>query len=122
RLPGNGGRAIGVGRAAGHQRPLLRRVAGPPPQSRPQRLYLAGRAALGARGARLGIQPALPRRGGRYDRRMNTAPVLVFGLDGADFDIVEELLAAGRMPTIARLRAAGAFGPLRSTEPPITPV
>jgi predicted AlkP superfamily phosphohydrolase/phosphomutase len=53
---------------------------------------------------------------------MTTAPVLVFGIDGADFDIVEELLAAGRMPTLARLRAAGAYGPLRSTEPPITPV
>ncbi|MDX6544613.1 MAG: hypothetical protein QOG02_387 [Gaiellales bacterium] len=53
---------------------------------------------------------------------MTTAPVLVFGIDGADFDIVEELLAAGRMPTIAGLRAAGAYGPLRSTEPPITPV
>jgi len=39
---------------------------------------------------------------------MITAPVLVFGIDGADFDIVEELLAAGRMPTLARLRAAGA--------------
>jgi predicted AlkP superfamily phosphohydrolase/phosphomutase len=53
---------------------------------------------------------------------MTTAPVLVFGIDGADFDIVEELLAAGRMPTLARLRANGAYGPLRSTEPPITPV
>jgi predicted AlkP superfamily phosphohydrolase/phosphomutase len=53
---------------------------------------------------------------------MTPAPVLVFGIDGADFDVVEELLAAGRMPTLARLRAAGAYGPLRSTEPPITPV
>jgi predicted AlkP superfamily phosphohydrolase/phosphomutase len=53
---------------------------------------------------------------------MTAAPVLVFGIDGADFDVVEELLAAGRMPNVARLRATGAYGPLRSTEPPITPV
>jgi predicted AlkP superfamily phosphohydrolase/phosphomutase len=53
---------------------------------------------------------------------MTPAPVLVFGIDGADFDVVEELLAAGRTPTLARLRDAGAYGPLRSTEPPITPV
>ncbi|MDX6592730.1 MAG: hypothetical protein QOJ13_1926 [Gaiellales bacterium] len=53
---------------------------------------------------------------------MTTAPVLVFGIDGADYDVVCELLAAGRMPTLAGLRERGAFGPLRSTEPPITPV
>jgi predicted AlkP superfamily phosphohydrolase/phosphomutase len=53
---------------------------------------------------------------------MTTAPVLVFGIDGADYDVVCELLAEGRMRTLAGLRERGAFGPLRSTEPPITPV
>jgi predicted AlkP superfamily phosphohydrolase/phosphomutase len=43
-------------------------------------------------------------------------------VDGADHGIVTELLAAGRLPTIARLRDQGRFGPLVSTEPPITPV
>ena len=51
-----------------------------------------------------------------------TAPVLVFGADGADHGIVTELLAAGRLPTIAGLQSEGAFGSLRSTEPAITPV
>ena len=47
--------------------------------------------------------------------------VLCFGLDGADYDLVRELLAQGRLPTIARLARDGAFGPLRSTIPAVTP-
>ena len=43
-------------------------------------------------------------------------------MDGADYDVITEMLAAGRLPTLARMRDQGAFGPLRSTEPPITPV
>ncbi len=47
--------------------------------------------------------------------------VLVLGLDGADPELVERLLAAGRLPTLARLRRDGAYGPLRSTLPAVTP-
>ena len=47
--------------------------------------------------------------------------VLCLGLDGADYDLVCELLAKGRLPTLARLTREGAFGPLRSTIPAFTP-
>ncbi|MGN6377949.1 MAG: alkaline phosphatase family protein [Gaiellales bacterium] len=47
--------------------------------------------------------------------------VLVLGLDGADPELVERLLAEGRLPTLARLRHDGAYGPLRSTLPAVTP-
>ena len=47
--------------------------------------------------------------------------VLVLGLDGADHELVERLLAEGRLPTLARLRRDGAYGPLRSTIPAVTP-
>jgi predicted AlkP superfamily phosphohydrolase/phosphomutase len=47
--------------------------------------------------------------------------VLCFGLDGADFDLVSQLIGNGRMPTVARLAREGAFGPLRSTLPAVTP-
>jgi predicted AlkP superfamily phosphohydrolase/phosphomutase len=47
--------------------------------------------------------------------------VLALGLDGADFDLVNRLLAEGRLPTIARLAREGAYGPLRSTVPAVTP-
>jgi predicted AlkP superfamily phosphohydrolase/phosphomutase len=47
--------------------------------------------------------------------------VLCLGLDGADYDLVRELLAQGRLPTLARLSRQGTFGPLRSTIPAFTP-
>jgi predicted AlkP superfamily phosphohydrolase/phosphomutase len=47
--------------------------------------------------------------------------VLCLGLDGADYDLVRELLAQGRLPTVAKLSREGTFGPLRSTIPAFTP-
>lgn len=47
--------------------------------------------------------------------------VLVIGLDGATFDILNPLMAEGRMPRMAEAVAGGASGILRSTIPPITP-
>ena len=49
------------------------------------------------------------------------APLLVIGLDGATHRLVDPLLAAGEMPELARLMAAGCHGVLRSTFPPLTP-
>ena len=48
--------------------------------------------------------------------------VLILAIDGADPAIVERLAAAGRVPAIARLRREGAFGPLRSREPLLSPI
>lgn len=48
-------------------------------------------------------------------------PLLVLSLDGATFDLLRPLADAGDMPTLARLLASGAYAPLRSTVPPITP-
>jgi predicted AlkP superfamily phosphohydrolase/phosphomutase len=47
--------------------------------------------------------------------------ILCLGLDGADYDLVRDLLARGRLPTIGRLAREGVFGPLRSTIPAVTP-
>ncbi|TMB58953.1 MAG: hypothetical protein E6J60_03140, partial [Deltaproteobacteria bacterium] len=46
--------------------------------------------------------------------------LLVIGLDGATLDLVRPWAAAGRLPALARLMAAGAWGPLRSTVPAAT--
>ena len=48
--------------------------------------------------------------------------VLALAMDGADHELVEKLMAEGRLPTISRLAREGAFGPLRSTIPAFTPV
>jgi predicted AlkP superfamily phosphohydrolase/phosphomutase len=46
--------------------------------------------------------------------------VLVIGLDGATWSIAKPLMAAGRMPTLSALVAAGTSGSLASTVPPIS--
>ena len=47
--------------------------------------------------------------------------VLIVGLDGATFDLIEPLVAQGRLPALGRLMQEGAWGVLRSTVPPISP-
>ena len=46
--------------------------------------------------------------------------VLVLGLDGATFDVIDPLIAAGRLPQLAAWRARGVHAPLPSTIPPMS--
>jgi predicted AlkP superfamily phosphohydrolase/phosphomutase len=48
--------------------------------------------------------------------------VLVFGIDGATFDVIRPAIAAGKLPHLKRLMDEGAWGPLESTIHPITPM
>ncbi len=48
--------------------------------------------------------------------------VLLIGLDGADMRIVDRLVREGKLPTFARLKREGAWGPLRSVEPLLSPL
>ncbi len=48
--------------------------------------------------------------------------VVILGFDGADAGLVQQYLAEGRLPNLARLRADGSYAPLLSTNPPQTPV
>jgi predicted AlkP superfamily phosphohydrolase/phosphomutase len=48
-------------------------------------------------------------------------PVVIFGLDGATFTVLDDLVARGVMPYLGRFMAAGARGTLMSTVPPLTP-
>jgi predicted AlkP superfamily phosphohydrolase/phosphomutase len=45
-------------------------------------------------------------------------PVVIIGLDGATFDLIEPWSQAGHLPNLARLMSEGAWGRLQSTEPP----
>jgi len=47
--------------------------------------------------------------------------VLIIGLDGATWDVLNPLMAEGLMPRLREAVEAGASGILRSTTPPITP-
>src|SRR5216684_473570 len=48
--------------------------------------------------------------------------VIVLGFDGVDARLVEQWMNEGKLPNLARLRAAGTFRPLRPTVPAQTPV
>jgi len=47
--------------------------------------------------------------------------VLILGLDGATFDVLDPLMAEGRMENLRRAISGGVSGVLHSTVPPITP-
>lgn len=46
--------------------------------------------------------------------------LLIIGLDGATWDLLDPWMAAGRLPNLAQLRREGQWGPLQSTVPPAT--
>ena len=46
---------------------------------------------------------------------------MVFGIDGADWRVIDPLIAAGRMPNLARVVREGASGTLMSMEPSASP-
>jgi predicted AlkP superfamily phosphohydrolase/phosphomutase len=46
--------------------------------------------------------------------------LLIIGLDGATWDLIDPWIAAGRLPHLERLRRQGLSGPLASTVPPAT--
>ena len=48
--------------------------------------------------------------------------VVVIGLDGLEPTIVDGMLAAGQLPRLARLRSAGGYGRVATTNPAQTPV
>jgi predicted AlkP superfamily phosphohydrolase/phosphomutase len=51
---------------------------------------------------------------------MTKARLLIFGVDGATFDLILPWAAAGHLPNFARLIAGGVHGDLESTLPPVT--
>lgn len=52
----------------------------------------------------------------------NSSPVVLIGVDGLEPTIVDELLAAGRMPNFARFVEVGTLGRLTSMVPSYSPV
>ena len=50
-----------------------------------------------------------------------TRRVMILGLDGATLDLIRLWAEAGILPTFQKLMRQGAWGPLRSTMPPVTP-
>ncbi len=60
--------------------------------------------------------PELPTPVPRVERR-----VLLFGIDGATWTVIDRLFAEGRLPTLARLAREGTRAPLRTLHPTHSP-
>jgi Flp pilus assembly protein TadD len=82
---------------------------------RPRRLAAAVCAAT-ALAAVLALAALTACRGGRPGR------VIVLGLDGADPATIDLLMSEGKLPHFAKLRREGAYGPLQSRRPLLSPV
>lgn len=56
---------------------------------------------------------------GETDRK---GPILLIGLDGADWQVIDPLIEQGRLPNLARLKRTGAWASLRSEPPMLSPL
>ena len=117
-LPDHPARRSGVlrdrrpGDPRGHRFAALKRRRPPDLESaRMSRFLRAGVAAAFAL-----VLAASCRRGDAPGR------VIVFGLDGADPATIDLLLSEGKLPHFARLRREGAYAPLQSQKPLLSPV
>src|SRR5258705_9338382 len=50
------------------------------------------------------------------------APIAIIGVDGADWQTIDPLIAAGRLPAFAVLKAAGGTGTMRPEPPLLSPI
>ena len=48
--------------------------------------------------------------------------VILLGFDSCDPDLVDQFIREGKLPNFARMRREGAYGPLRSIQPTLSPV
>jgi predicted AlkP superfamily phosphohydrolase/phosphomutase len=51
---------------------------------------------------------------------MSSEKIFVLGLDGASPEVIDSLIALGRLPAFGKLKKEGVWGKLRTTIPPIT--
>lgn len=68
-----------------------------------------------------GVAEAIGRMRAAHPERFRRR-VVVLGFDSCDPDLVDDLIAAGKLPNFARLHREGAFGKLESIQPPLSPV
>ncbi len=58
----------------------------------------------------------------RYGKADTEKKILILGLDGLDPQLMNTFMNQGKLPTFSRLRSQGDFRPLRTSNPPQSPV
>jgi len=72
---------------------------------------------------RAGAAVERPRRIGELEARAaKRPPVLFVGLDGADWQLLDPWIAAGKLPNLAKLRREGTWGEIETETPPLSPL
>jgi tetratricopeptide (TPR) repeat protein len=89
-------------------------------QALAERFRMAGLVLLSCDVSEVRIRPATG--GAPAQRQVAGMKVVLIGLDGADWNIIDPLIAAGRMPNLARLVRSGVRGRLRTITPMLSPV
>jgi predicted AlkP superfamily phosphohydrolase/phosphomutase/tetratricopeptide (TPR) repeat protein len=77
---------------------------------------------IGMGGGAAGLQASLAQRALRERTVATGVKIALIGLDGADWEIIDPLIAAGRLPNLARLKARSAWGPMKSMDPMLSPL
>jgi tetratricopeptide (TPR) repeat protein len=58
-----------------------------------------------------------------HERAADTGTkIAILGLDGADWEIIDPLIEAGQLPNLARLKARGAWGNVKTMTPALSPL
>jgi predicted AlkP superfamily phosphohydrolase/phosphomutase/tetratricopeptide (TPR) repeat protein len=90
------------------------------------RLQEAGLAAVEVRIGRVegppGVVAGIEGRALRERISETRLKVAIIGLDGADWEIIDPLMARGLLPNLARLKARGAWGNMKSMSPILSPL
>ena len=77
---------------------------------------------LGNGGGSAELQAKLSAEAVRRRTAQTGLKVAILGLDGADWEILDPLIKAGRMPNLAALKARAAYGPMKSMDPMLSPI
>lgn len=90
-------------------------------QALAERFRIAGLELLSCDVGSVRILPAVMTEGAPQKRSTGTKAILI-GLDGADWNILDPLFEAGRLPNLARLSRNGVRGRLHTITPMLSPV
>ena len=105
--------ALGEGRAAAEE--AIRRRLGDAGFNRVQ-VRIAGAPGSSEMQAKLAAQAV------RQRSEATGLKVAILGLDGADWEILDPLIKRGRTPNLAKLKVRGAWGPMKSMDPMLSPI